>query len=153
MSSTLATAAEGAFSPAQKPSDGRQGRQVGGETRVAEVVVAKLAQRAALSVDEVVGLDRGAAGAVSGVMGRVRGGDHAIQGVSVEVGRSQTAVDLTVAVLYPSPIGEVASAVRRAVTDEVSRMAGLEVVEVNVEVIDLPVEGDEERGARRRRVR
>lgn len=153
MSSTLATASEGAFSPAQNPSGGAQGRQVGGETRVAEVVVAKLAQRAALSVDEVVGLDRGAAGAVSGVMGRVRGGDHAIQGVTVEVGRSQTAVDLTVAVLYPSPIGEVASAVRRAVTDEVSRMAGLEVVEVNVEVIDLPVEGDEERGARRRRVR
>lgn len=153
MSSTLATAPQGASPSVQAPSGDAEGRQVGGETRVAEVVVAKLAQRAALSVDEVVGLDRGAAGAVSGVMGRVRGGDHAIQGVTVEVGRRQTAVDLTVAVLYPSPIGEVANAVRRAVTDEVGRIAGLEVVEVNVEVIDLPVEGDEERGARRRRVR
>ncbi len=153
MSSTLATASEGTISPAQASSDDAQGRGVGGETRVAEVVVAKLAQRAALSVDEVVDLDRGAAGAVSGVMGRVRGGDHAIQGVAVEVGRSQAAVDLTVAVVYPSPIREVANAVRRAVMDEVGRIGGLEVVEVNVEVIDLPVEGDEERGARRRRVR
>lgn len=123
---------------------------VRGTTRIAEVVVAKLAQRAAMTVPEVVGLDRGAAGAVSGVVGRVRGGDHAIGGVSVEVGTSQAAVDLTAAVRYPVPIAQVADSIRHAVSSEITRSTRLEVVEVNVAVIDLPLEGDERRAPRSR---
>jgi uncharacterized alkaline shock family protein YloU len=123
---------------------------VRGTTRIADVVVAKLAQRAAMSVDEVVGLDRGAAGAVSGVVGRVRGGDHAIGGVSVEVGTTQAAVDLTAAVRYPAAIARVADAIRDAVRAEVTGSTALEVIEVNVAVIDLPLESDERRVPRRR---
>lgn len=140
MSSTLTRAADDDTGPLP----------VRGTTRIAEVVVAKLAQRAAMTVDEVVGLDRGAAGAVSGVVGRVRGGDHAVPGVSVEVGTSEAAVDLTAAVRYPAPIARVAEAIREAVRSEVTRSTRLEVVEVNVAVIDLPLAGDERRGPRRR---
>lgn len=124
---------------------------VRGTTRIAEVVVAKLAQHAAMTVEEVIGLDRGAVGAVSGVVGRVRGGDHAIGGVSVEVGSSQAAVDLTAAVRYPAAIARVADEIREAVRAEVTSSTKLEVVEVNVAIIDLPLAGDE-RGAPRRRV-
>jgi len=123
---------------------------VRGTTRIAEVVVAKLAERAAMSVDEVVGLDRGAVGAMSGVVGRVRGGDHAVGGVSVEVGTSEAAVDLTAAVRYPAPIARVADAIREAVRAEVTGSTLLEVVEVNVAIIDLPLESDERRAPRRR---
>lgn len=147
--SALTSAATGT-APAAAHDDDTGPLPVRGTTRIAEVVVAKLAQRAALTVPEVVGLDRGAAGAVSGVVGRVRGGDHAIGGVSVEVGTTQAAVDLTAAVRYPLPIAQVADSIRHAVSSEITRSTRLEVVEVNVAVIDLPVEDDERRAPRSR---
>jgi len=152
MTSTLSSAATSAATgtASTDPGGDTDPLRVRGATRIAEVVVAKLAQRAAMTVPEVVGLDRGAAGAVSGVVGRVRGGDHSVGGVSVEVGATQAAVDLTAAVRYPAPIAQVADSIRHAVTSEITRSTRLEVVEVNVAVIDLPLDSDERRAPQRR---
>jgi uncharacterized alkaline shock family protein YloU len=44
---------------------------------------------------------------------------------------------------YPTPIQEVAENVRRAVTDAIQTLVGLEVVEVNVEVNDVHLPSDD----------
>ncbi|MDQ1205546.1 putative alkaline shock family protein YloU [Microbacterium sp. SORGH_AS 862] len=65
------------------------------------------------------------------------------QGVKVEVGETQAAADLTIVVEYPAPIQEVAAGVRTAVAGAISRLVGLEVVEVNIEVNDVHLPGDD----------
>ena len=64
------------------------------------------------------------------------------QGVKVEVGETQAAADITIVVDYPAPIQEVADNVRSAVTAAITRLVGLQVVEVNIDVNDvhLPID-------------
>lgn len=59
------------------------------------------------------------------------------RGVSVEVGRRQAAVEVTVVVEHGVAITELARAIRRKVIGAVERTTGLQIVEVNVEVVDL----------------
>lgn len=68
------------------------------------------------------------------------------RGVKAEVGEKQTALDLEIVVEYGVSIADVARDVRENVVAAVERMAGLEVVEVNIAVSDvkLPDEEDEE---------
>jgi uncharacterized alkaline shock family protein YloU len=63
--------------------------------------------------------------------------------VKVEVGETQAAADITIVVDYPTPIQEVAENVRRAVTDAIQTLVGLEVVVVNVEVNDVHLPSDD----------
>ena len=64
------------------------------------------------------------------------------QGVSVEVGERQAAVDIDIVAYYGQSIVETATAIRENVIDRIESMTGLEVVEVNVSVDDLYIEGD-----------
>ena len=66
------------------------------------------------------------------------------QGVAVEVGERQAAIDLDVVTYYGQSIVEVTEAIRSNVIDRVESMTGLEVVEVNIAVADLHVEGEPE---------
>ena len=59
------------------------------------------------------------------------------RGISVEVGEEQTALDLTVNVMYGRPIHEVAHALRQNVIRRVESLTGLEVTEVNIRVNDV----------------
>ncbi|WP_107358022.1 Asp23/Gls24 family envelope stress response protein [Streptomyces agglomeratus] len=83
-------------------------------------------------------------------MGAVRdmapGGGHAnvTRGVKVEGGERQAAVDLALVVEYGVAITDVAGYVREDVIQAVERMAGLEVVGVNIDVNDVHLPGDEE---------
>jgi uncharacterized alkaline shock family protein YloU len=63
--------------------------------------------------------------------------------VAVEVGETQTAIDLTIVVEYGVAIAGLAQAVRRNVTAAVEQMTGLQVVEVNVNITDLHLPGDD----------
>ncbi len=63
--------------------------------------------------------------------------------MAVAVGERQAAVDLTVVVEYGVAITELARAVRRNVISSLEQMTGLEVVEVNINVVDLHLPGDE----------
>ena len=62
----------------------------------------------------------------------------------VEVGERQAAIDLTIVVEYGVAIVELARAIRRNVISAIEQMTGLEVVEVNINVVDLhmPADGD-----------
>ena len=58
-------------------------------------------------------------------------------GVQVEVGRLQAAIDVRIVTNYGRSIVTIAQAIRDRVREQVEWMTGLDVVEVNVEVVDL----------------
>ncbi|MGO1325105.1 MAG: Asp23/Gls24 family envelope stress response protein, partial [Brevibacterium aurantiacum] len=65
-------------------------------------------------------------------------------GVSVEKGEKQTAIDLTIVAEYGTSIVDVTEAIRRNVIRTVEQGTGLHVVEVNIEVTDVHVPGDDD---------
>ncbi|MGJ0389822.1 Asp23/Gls24 family envelope stress response protein [Microbacterium sp. CGR1] len=126
------------FSTSRIPADA----DAAGKTTIADGVVAKVAGIAAREVAGVYALGGGGARAFGAIRDAVNATDLS-QGVKVEVGETQAAADLTIVVEYPAPIQEVANNVRAAVAGAISRLVGLEVVEVNVEVNDVHVPGDD----------
>ncbi|MDG9703626.1 Asp23/Gls24 family envelope stress response protein [Streptomyces sp. DH37] len=120
--------------------------RVRGKTTIADGVVEKIAGMAAREVDGVHAMGAGMSRTFGAVRDRVPGGSSVTRGVKVEVGETQAAIDLDIVVEYGVSITDVANDVRENVIGAIERMAGLEVVEVNVTVDDvkLPDEGDEE---------
>ncbi|MGQ7313338.1 Asp23/Gls24 family envelope stress response protein [Microbacterium arabinogalactanolyticum] len=120
-----------------------------GRTTIADGVVAKVAGIAAREVSGVYALGGGGARALGAIRDAVNATDLT-QGVKVEVGETQAAADITIVVEYPSPIQDVAENVRAAVADAITRLVGLQVVEVNVDVNDvhLPDDGDDDTESR-----
>lgn len=112
-----------------------------GRTTIAEGVVSKIAGIAAREVAGVYALGGGGARALGAIRDAMNATDLT-QGVKVEVGETQAAADITIVVEYPSPIQDVAENVRAAVTDAITRLVGLEVVEVNVDVNDVHLPDD-----------
>ncbi|MFI2782992.1 Asp23/Gls24 family envelope stress response protein [Streptomyces sp. ALB3] len=123
---------------------GRNGERSGrGRTTIADGVVATIAGIAIRETDGVHSVGRGASKAIGAVAGRVGGSSGGGRGVKVEVGESQTAVDVDIEVEYGIPIHELADRIRAQVTDAVETMTGLEVVEININVFDVHVPGDD----------
>jgi uncharacterized alkaline shock family protein YloU len=110
-----------------------------GRTSIAGSVVEKIAGVSAAEVDGVYAMGKGRARAMRAVRGKlpVVSGPSPAQGVTVEVGERQAGVDLDLVVHYGVSIVEVAEAVRVNVIDNLERMTGLEVTEVNVSVDDV----------------
>ncbi|MFH0244946.1 Asp23/Gls24 family envelope stress response protein [Streptomyces sp. HK10] len=132
--------------------------RVRGRTTIADGVVEKIAGMAAREVDGVHAMGAGMSRTFGAVRDRVPGGgggsSSVTRGVKVEVGETQAAIDLDIVVEYGVSITDVASDVRENVIGSIERMAGLEVVEVNVTVDDvkLPDEDQEEEQPERPRL-
>ncbi|BCJ37492.1 hypothetical protein Athai_49950 [Actinocatenispora thailandica] len=117
-----------------------------GQTRIADGVVAKIAGLSAREIPGVYSMGTGFARRMGQLRSLVPGSnevDAAAQGVSVEVGERETAVDLDLVTWYGQNIVEVTEAVRNNVIERVEGMTGLRVVEVNINVDDIYVEGQE----------
>lgn len=127
-----------------------------GRTTIADVVVEKIAGMAARDVRGVYALGSGFARSMGSMRERMPGagsGKSVARGVSVEVGELQAAIDLELVVEYGVSITDVAAAVREDVISAVERMAGREVVEVNITVSDVKLPDDEEdEGEERQRI-
>lgn len=127
-----------------------------GRTTIADVVVEKIAGIAAQDVLGVHALGSGFARSMGSMRERMPGagsGKSATRGVSVEVGELQAAIDLELVVDYGVSITDVAAAVRENVISAVERMAGRDVVEVNITVSDVKLPDDEEdQGEERQRI-
>ena len=127
-----------------------------GRTTIADVVVEKIAGMAARDVRGVYALGSGFARSMGSMRERMPGagsGKSATRGVSVEVGELQAAIDLEIVVDYGVSITDVAGEVRENVISAVERMAGREVVEVNITVSDVKLPDDEEdEGEERQRI-
>ena len=120
-----------------------------GNTTIADVVVAKIVALAAREIDGVYALGGGTARMVGAVRQRVPGvAASDTQGVSVEVGQRQAAADIDLVAEYGVSIPDLANAVRSNVITAVERICGLEVTEVNINVdnIHLPGEQDDDAG-------
>ncbi|WP_460109263.1 Asp23/Gls24 family envelope stress response protein [Streptomyces sp. YKOK-J1] len=116
-----------------------------GRTTIADGVVEKIAGLAARDVVGVHALGSGLARTFGAVRDRVPGGTKSVtRGVKAEVGEVQTALDLEIVVDYGVSISDVARSVRENVVAAVERMAGLEVVEVNIAVSDVKLPDEEE---------
>jgi uncharacterized alkaline shock family protein YloU len=108
-------------------------------------VVEKIAGLAAREVIGVHAMGGGMARTLGAVRERVPGGSRSVsQGVKVEVGETQTAIDLEIVIDYGVAIADVARAIREYVISAVERMTGLEVVEVNIAVSDVRLPGEED---------
>jgi uncharacterized alkaline shock family protein YloU len=119
-----------------------------GKTTIADVVVTKMASIAAREVPGVYDLGGAASRTFGAVAQRIPGsrGTATSPGVAVEVGEHQAAVDLTLVADYGVPITDATDGVRRNVIDTIERMAGLEVTEVNIDVIDVYIPGQDDAG-------
>lgn len=125
-----------------------------GRTTIADTVVAKIAGMAAREVSGVYALGAGMSRALGVVRERLTGGSGGVaQGVAVEVGERQAAIDLDVIVEYGVSIPDLAAGIRHNVIDAVEGMCGLEVTEVNINVDDLHLPGDEAAEPEEARVR
>lgn len=128
-----------------------------GSTTIADGVVATVAGIAVRETDGIHAVGGSASRAVGSVRDRASKSPAPGRGVRVEVGDTQTAVDLEVVVEYGEPIADTVKETRSRVTDAVETMTGLEVVEINIKVLDvhLPDEddSDEESSGRSERVR
>lgn len=114
-----------------------------GTTTIADKVVAKVAGLAIREIPGVYNLGNSAARAIGSLRSTIGADDNLKQGISVEIGQTQTALDLTLIVEYPYPVHEVASKVREAIFANVEGLVGLEVTEVNIKVADVHVPSDD----------
>jgi uncharacterized alkaline shock family protein YloU len=116
-----------------------------GTTTIASSVVAKIAALATQEIPGVQAMGKSLSRTFGSLRAKVPGASEAAtQGVSVEVGERQAAVDIDIVVEYGHSIVEVAEAIRQNVIDRIEGMTGLEVVEVNVGVDDLHLEGSDD---------
>ena len=114
-----------------------------GTTSISSSVVAKIAALATQEIPGVQSMGKSLTRAFGSLKAKIPGGSpSACQGVSVEVGERQAAVDIDIVAYYGQSIVETADAIRENVIDRIEGMTGLEVVEVNVSVDDLYIEGD-----------
>lgn len=125
--------------PVEPSGDPSVGRTELGTISVSDGVVAKLAARAALEVDDVGAAAPRVLGKQLPAAGLSRLGMRSTQlgalpACSAEVDGQLAFVDLTMSVRYPAPVRQVADAVRRQVTDRVQQLTGLQVVEVDITV-------------------
>jgi len=117
-----------------------------GATSIADSVVEKIAGIAARGVPGIYAMGTGRARTFGAVREMIpgSGGPAAAQGVSVQVGRTQAAVDLDIVPEYGFPVAELALAVQRKVISMVEPMTGLQVLEVNIAVDDMHMPGDDD---------
>ncbi|WUH95406.1 Asp23/Gls24 family envelope stress response protein [Streptomyces sp. NBC_00433] len=126
---------------------------IAGKTTIADSVVAVIAGIAAREVDGVHTMGGGASRAVGAVRDTMSRSTDFTRGVKVEVGEKQAAVDLDIVVLYGTEIADAAAQIRSHVANAVERMTGLEVVEINVNVRDVYVPGEDNDDESESRVR
>src|SRR5918911_895067 len=114
-----------------------------GSTIIEDNVVSTIA---GLAAREVEGVDMGGAASrtAGGVLERVTGSQVLSRGISVEVGKIETAIEVTIAIEYGRNILQLAEKVRNKITERVESLTGLRVVELNFTVGDIVFPEDEE---------
>ncbi len=117
-----------------------------GSTDIEDGVVSKIAGMAAREV-EGVRMGGSASRTAGEILGGLTGSQDLSRGVSVEVGRIEAAIDLTMAVEYGRDLLQLAEQVRDRITERVETLTGLQVTELNVTIDDV-IFPKEERGRR-----
>ena len=90
-------------------------------------------------ISGVYAMGTGTSRAFGAIRERIPGssGPNVAQGVGVEVGETQAAIDLDIVIEYGVSVADLGRSIQRNVKQQIERMTGLEVVEVNVAVDDV----------------
>jgi uncharacterized alkaline shock family protein YloU len=115
-----------------------------GATTISDTVVSSIAGMAAREVDGVH-MGGGASRTAGGVLGSLTGSESRTSGISVEVGRTETAIDLKMGIEYNKNILQTVEEVRRRITDRVQSMTGLRIKELNATITDITFPEKEQR--------
>jgi uncharacterized alkaline shock family protein YloU len=107
-----------------------------GVTTISNTVVSQLAGMAAQEV-EGVHMGGGATRSASGVLGSITGSESKTSGISVEVGRTETAIDLKMGIEYNKNILQTVEEVRQRITERVEALTGLRIKELNATITDI----------------
>ena len=113
-----------------------------GSTTINDGVVSRIAGMAAGEV-EGVRMGGSASRTAGGILESVMGSDSQKRGISVEVGRVEAAVDLTMGIEYGRNILELVEQVRGRITERVESLTGLRVTELNVTISEIIFTDDE----------
>jgi len=109
--------------------------EVAGKLNLSQDVVATIAGLAAREIEGVARL---------GKSRLIEFGERPRRGVAVEVGAQEAALDLEVVIKYGYNLREVAKKLRQRIAEQVDLMAGRQVVEVNINVVDIELPQTEE---------
>ncbi len=114
-----------------------------GVVRIAEDVVATIAELAAKEVKGIVSMSGGLADSITEILGK----KNPSKGVKVEVGEKEASVDLYVIMEYGVRIPDVSWQIQENVKKAVETMTGLSVVEVNIHIqgVFIPKESKEQK--------
>jgi uncharacterized alkaline shock family protein YloU len=133
--------------PAAELIPARIGQNEFGRIEVEPRAVEKVAAFAAIEIPDATGaagrlLSRAMSGAVSGAsgLGRRRPVAGRLPKVSADVDGGLAFLEVELAVCWPAPVGKVTEAVRQHLFQQVRAQLGLEVSEVNIQVVELPAE-------------
>lgn len=117
----------------------------------AENVVEKIAGIAAREIKGILALK---SNIISGLAGNIMGDENNSadpkQGVDVEIGGDQVVVSLKAILEYGAPAPEIFNKLRSHIGRQLAVMTGLQLVELNVEVIDVMTREEFERAAQSR---
>ena len=105
-----------------------------GELTFDNGVIKKIIGQALENVSGLLAVD---GGFFSNLTDKLINTDNVTSGVNIEVGKEQVAVDLNIIVEYKKSVPEIFEEIKRVITTDINKMTGLEVVEVNVNVIDI----------------
>lgn len=115
-----------------------------GATTISGTVVTTIAGMAAQEV-EGVHMGGGASRTAGGVLGSLTGSEGRTSGISVEVGRTEAAIDLKMGIEYNKNILQTVEEVRRRITERVEGLTGLRIKELNATITDITFPEKEER--------
>lgn len=110
-----------------------------GEVQIADEVVAIIA---GLAATEVAGVDSMAGKITNELVGKL-GMKNLSKGVKVEVTEEHVSVDLSLNVKYGFNIPEVSEKVQEKVKAAIENMTGLTVLDVNIRIAGVNLEGDQ----------
>ena len=116
-----------------------------GSTRIGDTVVTKIVGTAAGDVEGVY-MGGTVSRTAGGMLESVTGSDSQKRGVSVEVGRTEAAIDLTMGIEYGRNILDLVGQVRNRITQRVESLTGLRVTELNVTVSHIIFQEGESHG-------
>ena len=107
--------------------------KVGGTIEMATDVVATIAALAARDIPGIHSLGKSRLISFGGTA----------RGVAAEVGKEEAAIDVEVIIEHGADIRELGGMLRQRIAQEVDKMTGRKVVEVNIDIVDIHVPGEE----------
>lgn len=90
-----------------------------------------------IALDEIEGLLTIDGGFFSNITSKLVNTDNTTFGVDVEVGKKQVAADLSIVAEYGKDVTSIYEKMKQVISEEVKKMTGLDVIEVNVNVVDV----------------